>query len=162
MSGQQISHEKTSIMFSRNVSLHVREALVRRSGFNEALSLGKYLGVPLVGRAPKRSDYNYLINQVKNKLSNWKANQLSFAGRVTLSKAVIEAIPIYPMMTTSIPKACLHEIQKIQRGFIWGEEDGGRKYHAVNWENVTKPKVLGGLGICRLVHMNKACLMKLA
>ncbi|PNX83908.1 hypothetical protein L195_g039958, partial [Trifolium pratense] len=78
------------------------------------------------------------------------------SGRVTLSKAVIEAIP------KAIPKACLYEIQKIQRSFIWGEEDGGRKYHAVNWENITKPKVLGGLGIRRLVHMNKACLMKLA
>jgi hypothetical protein len=162
MSGQQISQEKTSIMFSRNVSPQVSEALIQRSGFNEAPSLGKYLGVPLVGRAPKRSDYNYLIQQVKAKLSNWKAKQLSFAGRVTLSKSVIEAMPIYPMMTTAIPKACLHEIQKIQRGFIWGEVGNGKKYHAVSWENVTKPKALGGLGIRRLVHMNKACLMKLA
>jgi hypothetical protein len=162
MSGQQILQEKTSIMFSRNVDSQVKEELVRQSGFNEALSLGKYLGVPLVGRAPKRADYNYLISQVKSKLSNWKAKQLSFAGRVTLSKSVIEAIPIYPMMTTAIPKACLYEIQKIQRGFIWGDEEGSRKYHAVSWDNVTKPKALGGLGIRRLVHMNTACLMKLA
>ncbi|MCH81869.1 putative ribonuclease H protein [Trifolium medium] len=162
MSGQQVSHEKTSIMFSKNVSAQMRAELVRLSGFNEATSLGKYLGVPLVGRAPKRSDYSYLINQVKTKLSNWKAKQLSFAGRVTLSKAVIEAIPIYPMMTTAIPKACLNEIQKIQRAFIWGDDDDGRKYHAVNWEIVTKPKAYGGLGIRRLVHMNQACLMKLA
>ncbi|PNX60026.1 hypothetical protein L195_g059982, partial [Trifolium pratense] len=131
------------------------------SGFTEASSLGKYLGVPLVGRTQKRSDYNYLINQVKMKLSAWKAKQLSFAGRVTLSKSVIEAIPIYHMITTAIPKACLNEIQKIQRAFIWGDDESGRKYHAVSWENVTKPKVYGGLGIRRLVHMNKACLMKL-
>ncbi|PNX57873.1 hypothetical protein L195_g050625, partial [Trifolium pratense] len=65
------------------------------------------------------------------------------------------------MMTTAIPKACLNEIQKIQRAFIWGDDESGRKYHAVSWENVTKPKVYGGLGIRRLVHMNKACLMKL-
>ncbi|GAU11214.1 hypothetical protein TSUD_342040 [Trifolium subterraneum] len=162
MSGQQVSQEKTSIMFSKNVSARLREELASISGFNEATSLGKYLGVPLVGRAPKRSDYSYLINQVKTKLSKWKAKQLSFAGRVTLSKAVIEAIPIYPMMTTAIPKACLQEIQKIQRAFIWGDDDDGRKYHAVNWEIVTKPKAYGGLGIRRLVHMNQACLMKIA
>jgi hypothetical protein len=102
------------------------------SGFNEATSFGKYLGVPLIGRAPKRSDYNYLINQVKTKLSAWKAKHLSYAGRITLSKAVIEAIPLYPMMTTAIPKACLNEIQKIQRAFIWGDANGNKKYHAVS------------------------------
>jgi hypothetical protein len=91
------------------------------SGFIEATSLGKYLGVPLIGRAVKRSDYNYVINQVKTKLSAWKGKHLSFVGQVTLSKAVIEAIPIYPMMTAAIPKACLNEIQKFQRAFIWGD-----------------------------------------
>jgi hypothetical protein len=65
------------------------------------------------------------------------------------------------MMTNCIPKACLNELQKIQRAFIWGDEDGNRKYHAVSWDKVTKPKALGGLGLRRLVHMNKACLMKL-
>jgi hypothetical protein len=84
LSGQQISQEKTSIMFSKNVSTQLREELVMMSGCNETPSLGKYLGVPLVG---------YLISQVKAKLSNWKAKQLSFAGRITLSKAVIEAVP---------------------------------------------------------------------
>jgi hypothetical protein len=138
LSGQQVSHEKTSIMFSRNVCSQMREELTMLSGFNEASSLGKHLGVPLVGRAPKKSDYNYLINQVKTKLSAWKAKQLSFAGRITLSKAVIEAIPIYPMMTNCIPKGCLNELQKIQRAFIWGDENGNRKYHAVSWDKVTK------------------------
>lgn len=28
----------------------------------------------------------------------WKGNQLAFAGRVTLSKSVMEVMPIYPMM----------------------------------------------------------------
>jgi hypothetical protein len=161
LSGQKVSQEKTSIMFSKNVCPRVKEALVMMSGFTEATSLGKYLGVPLVGRAPKRSDYNYIINQVKTKLSAWKAKHLSFAGRVTLSKAVIEAIPVYPMMTVAIPKACLNELQKIQRAFIWGDDNSGRKYHAVSWGNVTLPKVYGGLGMRRLVQMNKACLMKL-
>jgi hypothetical protein len=66
------------------------------------------------------------------------------------------------MMTSAIPKGSLTEIQKIQRAFIWGDDDGGRRYHAVNWEKVAKPKAYGGLGIRRLVHMNQACLMKLA
>jgi hypothetical protein len=99
--------------------------------------LGKYLGVPLTGRAPKKADYNYIIEQVTAKLTAWKAKHLSFAGRVTLAKSVIEAIPIYPMMTAMIPQSCIDEIQKLQRKFIWGELDNERKYHAVNWSVVT-------------------------
>ncbi|KAK2422286.1 Polynucleotidyl transferase, ribonuclease H superfamily protein [Trifolium repens] len=64
-------------------------------------------------------------------------------------------------MTNKIPKACLDEIQKLQRSFIWGDSEAGRKYHAVNWGIVTTPKRLGGLGLRRLDIMNQACLLKL-
>ena len=38
-------------------------------------------------------------------------------------KSVMEAIPIYPMMTTIIPRACVDEIQRMQQRFIWGDTD---------------------------------------
>jgi hypothetical protein len=79
MSGQEASYEKTSILFSKNVS----NKLVQNSGFRETTHLGKYLGVPLTGNAPRRSDFQYIIDQVSAKLARWKVNQLSFAGRVT-------------------------------------------------------------------------------
>jgi hypothetical protein len=89
-------------------------------------TLGSNLCVPLIGRSPRKSDFHYIIEQVSAKLAQWKANQLSFAGRVTLAKSVIEAIPIYPMMSMLLPKSCLDEIQKLQRGFIWGDNENGR------------------------------------
>jgi hypothetical protein len=93
-------------------------------------------------------------------LTKWKANQLSFAGRVTLAKSVIEAIPIYPMMTNVVPRTCLEEIQKLQRSFIWGDMEDKRKYHAVSWETICRPKYLGGLGLRKLDIMNQACILK--
>lgn len=88
--------------------------------------LGKYLGVPLTGRAPRKSDFHYLVNKVKSKLASWKAKQLSFAGKVTLVKSVIEAIPIYPMLSTCALNSCLKEIQRLQRAFICGDQEQHR------------------------------------
>jgi hypothetical protein len=161
MSGQEVSHEKTSILFSKNVTRGVKNKLVHLSTFRETSSLGKYLGVPLIGGAPKREDFQYIIDQISIKLTAWKAQHLSFAGRVTLAKSVIEAIPIYPMMTNKIPKGCLDDIQRLQRNFIWGDTEEARKYHAVGWDVVTTPKWLGGLGLRKLENMNKACILKL-
>ncbi|CAJ2632916.1 unnamed protein product [Trifolium pratense] len=65
------------------------------------------------------------------------------------------------MMTSIIPKACVDEIQKMQRRFIWGDTEHSRKYHAIGWDIMTKPKDCGGLGLRRLTVMNKACILKL-
>ncbi|MCH87793.1 ribonuclease H, partial [Trifolium medium] len=161
MSGQMVSLEKTRIYFSKNVDAQTRRRLVRQSGFQETSNIGKYLGVPLIGGAPRKRDFQHLIDKVRNKLSGWKASHLSFAGRVTLSKSVIQAIPVYSMMTTLVPKSCLLEIQKLQRGFIWGDDVNNRKLHTVSWSTLTIPKELGGLAIRDMGKMNLACIMKL-
>jgi hypothetical protein len=67
------------------------------------------------------------------------------------NKSVIEAIPV---MTTLLPKSCLDTIQRLQRGFIWGDSDQGKKYHAVGWNKITQTKDNGGIGIRRLRIMN--------
>lgn len=120
MFGEEVSQEKIRLFFSKNVSRSRREQLVQMLGFIETNSLGKYLGVAFIGNAPRRRDNQYIIDQVNSKLAMWKGNQLAFAGRITVVKSVIKAFPIYPMMTTIIPKACINEINEVQRRFIWG------------------------------------------
>lgn len=64
MSGEQVSHEKTIISLSMNVSKRTREHHVQLSRFSEISFQGKYLGVPLTGKEPKRVHYQYIIYQV--------------------------------------------------------------------------------------------------
>jgi len=40
-------------------------------------------------------NWKLVLDKISNKLSNWKAKNLSFAGRVTLCKAVIGSLPLY-------------------------------------------------------------------
>lgn len=95
-------------------------------------------------------------HMVKNKLSSWKTNQLSYAGRVTLSKAVVEAKPLYPMMTSVILKSC----QQLHGSFIWGDSKQHR-CHAVGWSSITTPRKFGYLRSRNLITFNSACSMKL-
>lgn len=78
-----------------------------------------------------------------------------------LAKNLMEAIPIYPMMTNLFPKSCIKDIHKIQRELIWGDTDAKKKVHAVKWENVTKAKCDGSLGLRDLNILNNVCIMKL-
>jgi ribonuclease HI len=132
-----------------------------QSGLKETLKLGNYLGVPALGKAPRVQDFQYMVDKVKARLTGWKTKHLSLAGRITLAKSVIQAIPIYPMMTMPIPRTCLNEIEKIQRAFIWGDTLDKKKAHLIGWETMTKPKQYGGMGFRTLHSMNVACIMKL-
>jgi hypothetical protein len=161
MSGQQVNYDKSSIFFSRNVHVNMRSNLSMQSGLKETLYLGNYLGVPALGRAPRVQDFQYMIEKIQARLTGWKAKQLSLAGRITLAMSVIQAIPVYPMMSMPIPKTCLNEIEKIQRVFIWGDTEDKKRAHMVRWEIMTKPKNCGEVGLRNLQSMNEACLMKM-
>lgn len=94
MTGQEISQEKTSILFSKNVSRAMQIKLHQMSKSRKVTSFGKYLGVPLSGKKLRMNECNYIVNQVAAKLNTWKRNNLSLAGRLTLAKSVIEVIPL--------------------------------------------------------------------
>lgn len=55
------------------------------------------LGFPLLSRLPKHSDFNSIIQKNSSKLACWKSKLLNIAGRVTLAKSVLSAIPIHLM-----------------------------------------------------------------
>lgn len=112
MSGQEVNNKKTSILFSLNVSRITKNRLLQISQFKETHDFRKYLGVPLMGRKLKAFDYQYMAEQISNKLTSWKSNHLSFAGRVTLAKTILQAISIYLMMSDMLPKRCIDQIHR--------------------------------------------------
>lgn len=76
--------------------------------------------MPLHGRMQKKGDYQYIIDHVNAKLTAWNKNQLSFVGRVTLYKSVLESLPIYQMTTKKNPKG--REKQRAEIPCCWFEE----------------------------------------
>ncbi|XP_027905945.1 uncharacterized protein LOC114165552 [Vigna unguiculata] len=59
-----------------------------------------------------------------------------------------------------MPKSVEKELIKIQRNFLWVWGSEARKIAWVSWENICKPKEMGGLGIRDIGNFNTALLAK--
>lgn len=82
-------------------------------------------------------------------------------GRLTLINSVTSTISAYYMQCDSFPVSVTKALNRINRDFLWGSSVDHQKLHAVSWSNVTKPKVVGGLGLKPMAEMNKFALAKL-
>ena len=68
-----------------------------------------------------------------NRLSGWKAKLLNKAGRVTLAKSMLTALPVYNMQTMWLPNAVCDEIDITVTDFIWCT-DKRKGLHLVKWK----------------------------
>ncbi|KAH1038182.1 hypothetical protein J1N35_039925 [Gossypium stocksii] len=95
--------------------------------------LGKYLGVPLLHQRVTRDTFQYIVENMRKKLAGWKSKLLSFAGRITLAKAVLAAIPVCYVVDGRSKGVC-YEMEKIIRYFVWGTTEEKKGYI---WSNGT-------------------------
>lgn len=104
---------KQKIFFSKNVSSHDGRTICRKLGYGSTDNLGRYLGVPLLHRRVTKDTYQYLEHQVGRKLAGWKAKSLSLAGRITLARSVLEAIPTYAMQSIRLLRSTYSNIESM-------------------------------------------------
>ena len=94
----------------------------------------KYLGIP-PGANPNRLDtWKPVLDKIWMRLSGWKANVLSKAGRIVLIKSVLNNLPISYLSLFRMPKLGAKEIISIQQRFFWGKTKGERFHPLVKWE----------------------------
>ncbi|KAL4324777.1 hypothetical protein GQ457_11G004350 [Hibiscus cannabinus] len=102
----------------------VRTDIANGFGFEEVKDLGKYLGVPLLHSRVSKATYAYLLEKMRATLPGWVAKTLTLAGRITLAKAVLQAIPIYVMQSSWLPKGTCEDMERLIRRFVWGTTEG--------------------------------------
>eukprot|EP00253_Pinus_taeda_P036198 PITA_36198 len=110
----------------------------------------KYLGFWLKPDAYKKEDWNWLIAKIEARISHWSFRWLSRAGRLTLLKSVLLAIPVYWVALTWIPKGILEKIRRLCCRFLWAGSSEKSVLPWVAWEKIARPKEWGGWGIKQL------------
>ncbi|KAJ0441659.1 putative reverse transcriptase zinc-binding domain-containing protein [Helianthus annuus] len=106
-----------------------------------------YLGIPIGANMKQAKFWQPVIEKFNKKLSSWKARNLSFAGRVTLAKAVLGSLPSYYLSLFAAPKVVIKKLEGLRRDFVWGKTGMRKKVRWIRWEKMIKPKTHGGIGI---------------
>eukprot|EP00253_Pinus_taeda_P034625 PITA_34625 len=107
----------------------------------------KYLGFWLKPDGYKKVDWNWLVAKIEARISHWSFRWLSRAGRLTLLKSVLLAIPVYWVALSWIPKGILEKIRRLCCRFLWAGSSEKSVLPWVAWEKIARPKDWGGWGI---------------
>jgi len=106
----------------------------------------KYRGVPLSPHKITKAQAQPIVEKIADRLSSWKADLLTKAGRLILVQYVLTSMLIYILLALELPPCALKAIDKIRRGFLWkGRKDARGGHYLFDWPKVTRPIYLGGL-----------------
>lgn len=120
----------------------------------------RYFGTPLFRGRVTGAHIQPLVEKIRKKASGWAGRLLSFQRRVTLASSILSSILIHNLAVYKWHIACIKEVQRIIKNFIWSGNLSKRKLVVVQWKRVTTPIKEGGLGIRNLRGMNLALLIK--
>ncbi|XP_026399122.1 uncharacterized protein LOC113294970 [Papaver somniferum] len=121
----------------------------------------KYLGSPLFIGHSKQEAFKSIKEKFENIFNAWSSTSLSQAGKGTMIKHVLNAVPIYQMGTFKLPANLLQQLTSIERKFFWGYHNN-RGHSPIAWMNICRPIEMGGLDFRDLEKLNLALLTKLA
>jgi hypothetical protein len=116
-SRQKLNRGKTSLFFSRNTEVEVRNQVLLVARINSTQRYEKYLGLSVIIRRSKVSSLSGIKGRIWDKMQGWKEKFLSHARKEILLKAVVQAIPTYTMSVFRVPKALCNEINAMMSRF---------------------------------------------
>lgn len=140
LTGLKINRNKSSFV-PLGIPDHLTTTIQSLISCQPSELLMKYLGLPLTKRRPSMLQFQPLVNAVRKRLAGWKANLLSYGGRVTLINSVLSALPLHYMQVFQIPKGIIKQIDSVRRCLLWKGNEVCKGINClVNWETVCSLK----------------------
>ncbi|CAA0817300.1 RNA-directed DNA polymerase (reverse transcriptase)-related family protein, partial [Striga hermonthica] len=93
--GQKVNLHKSSMFLSKNCSVDLKEKICSILSGVIVKRSSRYLGLPLGIGASKIEAFQFVVEAVRSRISSWKNQFLSTAGKDILIKAVLNALPIF-------------------------------------------------------------------
>ena len=120
----------------------------------------RYLGLPLMHRKLRISEYDPLLNKLAGTFRAWAVKMLSYAGRLHLLSSVINGTVIFWMSAFILPKGCVKKIESMCAKFLWKGSIDEKASAKVAWNTACLPKSEGGLGLRKFVVWNKVLCLR--
>ncbi|KAJ0780983.1 putative RNA-directed DNA polymerase [Helianthus annuus] len=158
-SGLRVNLEKCSL-YGIGVEDHEIEGMADLLRCKKGNFPFKHLGLLVGANMNLERNWKPVIEIFRNRLSLWKARTLSYGGRITLIKSVLNALPTYFFSLFKAPLKVLDALDRIRRVFFWGGSEEKAKMNWVAWEKTIAPVEYGGLGFGSLRDANLAMLAK--
>ena len=158
-SGLHMNRDKTQLFYA-GLSQTESNALASY-GFTVGSLPIRYLGLPLMSRKLKVSEYEPLIGKITARFNAWAVKSLSFAGRAQLIGSVISGTVNFWISTFVLPKGCIRRIESLCSRFLWSGGTEKRGLVKVAWAHVCLPKKEGGLGLRRFADWNRTMCLRL-
>ncbi|XP_071699026.1 uncharacterized protein [Rutidosis leptorrhynchoides] len=77
-----------------------------------------YLGLPVGGKMNKLESWNPVFDKFSKRLSDWKARTVSYGGRLTLVKSVLNSLPLYYFSLFRAPPCVVKKLESVRRSSI--------------------------------------------
>ncbi|XP_009107743.1 uncharacterized protein LOC103833410 [Brassica rapa] len=159
-SGQLINATKSSISFSSKTPRETRARVKLLLGIEKEGGTGKYLGLPELFSRRKRDLFSSIVDRIKLRAAAWSTCRLSSAGKLTMLKSVLTAVPTFSMSCFLLLVGLCDQIQSALTRFWWDHDPSTRNICWVAWDNLTQHKDVGGLGLRDIQDFNVAMLAK--
>ena len=157
-SGLHMNTTKTE-MFTSAID-QTETAAITSYGFPSGQLPIRYLGMPLMCRKLKISEYAPLMTKLTASFQSWSVKLLSFAGRLQLLKTVIFGTVNFWMSAFILPKGCIKLIESLCSKFLWAGSIDKRAIAKIAWTTVCLPKEEGGLGLRSFITWNHVLCLK--
>ncbi|XP_021776358.1 uncharacterized protein LOC110740189 [Chenopodium quinoa] len=125
----------------------------------ESANMGIHLGAPIDLQGKKSSYFQFLVDNVADRVMAWAPLRFSQPAKLILINTVLVSMSAHVMKCLKLPQSVTRKIDALITRFWWAGK-GDKGIHWVSRRVIQLPKSMGGLGIGGSSFINDALLFK--